>query len=71
MLAEFCVSLIWESEIPFLFIPDYFRYPGQFYCFQSPVLDLVKSAAADLWFSFDDNSYDFLITWKHCLFAAS
>ena len=47
MLADFCVSLIWESETLFLFIPDYFRYPRQFYFFQSPVLDLVKAAAAD------------------------
>jgi len=47
MLAGFCVSFIWESEIPFLFIPDYIRYPRQFCFFQSPVLDLVKAAAAD------------------------
>lgn len=47
MLADFCVSLIRESEIPFLFIPDYFRDPRQFCFFQSSVLDLVKAAAAD------------------------
>lgn len=43
----FCFSLIWESERPFLFITDYLRYPRQFYFFQSPVLDILKAAAAD------------------------